>query len=50
MGGSAGSLDLNYMMLKEITNFNKVYLKKTKFFIQIPETHLKILKKNILTL
>ena len=45
MGGSAGSLDLNNIMLKEIANFNKVYLKKTKFFIQIPESHLKILKK-----
>ena len=28
MGGSAGSLDLNNMMLKEITNLNREYLKK----------------------
>ena len=45
MGGSAGSLDLNKMMLNEITNFNKAYLKNTKFFIQIPESHIKVLKK-----
>ena len=45
MGGSAGSLDLNNMMLKEITNFNKAYLKNIKFFIQIPESHIKVLKK-----
>ena len=45
MGGSAGSLDLNNMMLKEITNFNSVYLKNIKFFIQIPESHIKVLKK-----
>ena len=47
MGGSAGSLDLNNMMLKEITNFNRAYLKNIKFFIQIPESHIKVLKKNI---
>ncbi len=45
IGGSAGSLDLNYMMLKEITNFNRAYYKKTKFFIQIPESHVKVFKK-----
>ena len=45
MGGSAGSLDLNNMMLKEITNLSWIYLKNTKFFIQIPETHIKVLKK-----
>ena len=45
MGGSAGSLDLNNMMLKEITNLNKTYLKNTKFFIQIPESHIKVLKE-----
>ena len=47
MGGSAGSLDLNNIMLKEITNFNKVYLKNIKFFIQIPESHINVFKKNI---
>ena len=45
MGGSAGSLDLNNMMLKEITNLNRVLLKKTKFFIQIPQSHIKVLEK-----
>ena len=45
MGGSAGSFDLNNMMLKEIANFNKAYLKKTKFFIQIPQSHIKFFKK-----
>ena len=45
MGGSAGSIDLNNIMLKEITNFNRAYLKKIKFFIQIPESHIKVLKK-----
>ena len=45
MGGSAGSLDLNNMMLKEIKNFNRAYLKNIKFFIQIPESHIKVLKK-----
>jgi len=44
MGGSAGSLDLNNIMLEEIANFNQTYLKKTKFFIQIPESHIKALK------
>ncbi len=45
MGGSGGSLDLNNIMLKEITNLNKAYLKNIKFFIQIPESHIKVLKK-----
>ena len=45
MGGSAGSLDLNNIMLKEIINLNRAHLKNTKFFIQIPESHIKVLKK-----
>ncbi len=45
MGGSAGSLELNNMMLKEIKNFNRTYLKNIKFFIQIPESHIIVLKK-----
>ena len=45
MGGSAGSLELNNMMLKEIKNFNRTYYKYFKFFIQIPESHIKVLKK-----
>ena len=45
MGGSAGSLDLNNIMLKEISNFNRANLKNIKFFIQIPESHIKVLKK-----
>ena len=50
MGGSAGSLDLNNTMLKEITNFNRAYLKNIKFFIQIPESHIKDYKKKYLDL
>jgi UDP-N-acetylglucosamine:LPS N-acetylglucosamine transferase len=45
MGGSAGSLDLNNMMLKEIKNLDRAYLKNIKFFIQIPEFQIKVLKK-----
>ena len=45
MGGSAGSIELNNMMLKEIKNFNRTYLKNVKFFIQIPEPHIKVFKK-----
>ena len=45
MGGSAGSLDLNNIMLKAITNINRSHLKNIKFFIQIPESHIKVLKK-----
>ncbi len=44
MGGSAGSLDLNNIMLEKIANLNQTYLKKTKFFIQIPESHVKVLR------
>ena len=36
-GGSAGSLDLNNKMLKELKSSNLENLKKIKFFIQIPD-------------
>ncbi len=45
IGGSAGSLDLNYKMLDKIKSIKKTYLQKTKFFIQIPDSHIEILKK-----
>ena len=45
MGGSAGSIELNNMMLKEIKNSNRTYLKNVKFFIQIPEPHIEVFKK-----
>ena len=45
MGGSAGSLELNYKMLDEIKNLNRTHLQKIKFFIQIPDSHIQILKK-----
>ncbi len=50
MGGSAGSLELNNMMLKEIKNLNRTYLKNIKFFIQIPESHINVLKKKYIDL
>ncbi len=50
IGGSAGSLDLNNMMLKEIKNINNSYLKNTKFFIQIPASHIDVLKKKYIDL
>ena len=46
IGGSAGSLELNNKMLDEIKNLDKEYLKKIKFFIQIPNTFIDDLKKN----
>ncbi len=39
MGGSAGSVDLNNKMLKEVKNLNRENLKKIKFFIQIPNPY-----------
>ncbi len=45
IGGSAGSLDLNKKMLKEIENINTNNLDKIKFFIQIPYTYFEIYKK-----
>ena len=45
MGGSAGSLDLNKKMLNEISNLSRIHLNKLKFFIQIPNSHLDIIKK-----
>ncbi len=45
IGGSAGSLDLNNQMLEKIKFLNKNNLEKFKFFIQIPNSHIEILKK-----
>ena len=45
IGGSAGSLDLNHKMIEELKLLDKKYLEKTNFFIQIPSSHIKILKK-----
>ena len=45
IGGSAGSLELNNKMLDEIKNLDKEYLKKIKFFIQIPNTFIDDFKK-----
>ena len=45
IGGSAGSLELNNKMLDEIKNLDKKYLKKIKFFIQIPNTFIDDFKK-----
>ncbi len=45
MGGSAGSVDLNNIMLKEIMHLDKRILEKIKFFIQIPKSHQEIFKK-----
>ena len=45
IGGSAGSLDLNNKMIEQIKILEKNFLKKTKFFIQIPNSHLEIFKK-----
>ena len=45
IGGSAGSLELNNKMLDEIKNLDKKYLKKIKFFIQIPNTFIDYYKK-----
>ncbi len=45
MGGSAGSLDLNKKMLNKISNLSRIHLNKLKFFIQIPNSHLDIIKK-----
>ena len=50
MGGSAGSLDLNKKMLKEIMILNRKHLNKLKFFIQIPSSHLEIIKKKYIDL
>ena len=45
LGGSAGSLDLNYKMIEEIKTLDKNFLENIRFFIQIPTTYLKTLKK-----
>ncbi len=45
MGGSAGSIDLNNKMLSEIMILNKTHLNKLKFYIQIPNPQLEIIKK-----
>tara|TARA_A100001015_G_scaffold245450_1_gene281404 strand:- start:456 stop:1457 length:1002 start_codon:yes stop_codon:yes gene_type:complete len=45
MGGSAGSLELNNRMLEEIKILDWKYIKKTKFFIQIPDVYVDIYKK-----
>ena len=45
VGGSAGSLELNNKMLENIKKLKKKYLQKTKFFIQIPDSHNDFLKK-----
>ena len=50
MGGSAGSLDLNKKMLKEIMILNTKHLNKLKFFVQIPNSYLEIMKKKYIDL
>ena len=45
IGGSAGSLDLNYKMLKEVKSLNIENLKKIKLFIQIPHSYLENFRK-----
>ncbi len=45
IGGSAGSLDLNNKMLDEIMKFNRAYIEKIKFFIQVPILHFEFFKK-----
>ena len=50
IGGSAGSLDLNNKMLEKIMTLDSIDLGKIKFFIQIPNSHLEILKKKYLDL
>ena len=45
MGGSGGSIDLNYKMLEEIKSLNNKYLENIKFFIQIPNSYFEYLKK-----
>ncbi len=47
IGGSSGSLELNNIMLEEIKVLNEDHLAKIKFFIQLPESHFEIYKKNI---
>ena len=44
IGGSAGSLDLNYRMLKELANLDRKHIEKIKFFIQLPQSHYESLK------
>lgn len=48
IGGSAGSLDLNYKMLDKIMTSNSLDLEKIRFFIQIPTSHLETLKQKYL--
>ncbi len=45
MGGSAGSLELNKIMLEKIRNLKIITLKNTIFSIQIPDSHIDIIKK-----
>jgi len=45
MGGSAGSIELNNKLLEKIKLFDKKYIEKIKFFIQIPDSYLDIYKK-----
>ncbi len=45
IGGSAGSLDLNYKMLDEIIKLDRAHIERIRFYIQIPESHYNIFKK-----
>ncbi len=45
IGGSAGSIDLNNKLFEELLNLENKNLEKMKFFIQIPTSHIDILKK-----
>ena len=44
IGGSAGSLELNNIMLDEIKNLDRKHTEKIKFFIQTPISYIEILK------
>ncbi len=50
IGGSAGSLDLNYRLLNELANLDRKFIEKIKFFIQLPKSHSETLKKKYIDL
>ena len=45
IGGSSGSLDLNYKILQEIKTLDEKHLEQMNFYIQIPKSNEEFLKK-----